>query len=102
MIDFFIDAYRNKHTWQIALEAVAFISVIMSVWFAKKENILVYPVGLIATVITTYLLYLAGYFGDMVVNGYYSIMSLYGWYKWSSASSEKLEISRTDSKEKLT
>ena len=102
MVDFFIDAYRNAPIYRIILEAIAFISGIMSVWFAKKENILVYPVGLVATAITTYLLYVAGYFGDMVVNGYYTLMSLYGWYKWSSASTEKIAISRTGNKEKLT
>ncbi len=102
MLDFFIDAYREAPLYQIALEAIAFFTGIASVWFAKKENILVYPVGLVATVITSYLLYVAGYFGDMTVNIYYTFMSLYGWYKWSRASLENVEVSRTGRKEKLT
>jgi nicotinamide mononucleotide transporter len=53
------------------------------VWFARQENILVYPTGLIATIITVYLLYVAGYIGDMLINAYFTIMSIYGWYKWS-------------------
>ena len=78
MIDFFLNAYKNAPTSQIVLEFIAFVCGILSVWFAKKENIWVYPIGLIATVITTYLLYLAGYLGDMMVNGYFAIMSIYG------------------------
>jgi nicotinamide mononucleotide transporter len=61
---------------------------ILSVWFARQENILVYPTGLIATIITVYLLYVAGYIGDMLINAYFTIMSIYGWYKWSRKTSE--------------
>ena len=71
MIEFFLNAYKNASMIQIILEFVAFVFGILSVWFAKKENILVYPTGLIATIITTYLLYVAGYLGDMMINGYF-------------------------------
>ena len=80
MIDFFLNAYKNVSTNQIVLEFIAFVFGILSVWFAKKENIWVYPTGLIATIITAYLLYTAGYLGDMMINGYFSIMSIYVWY----------------------
>lgn len=102
MYDFFLNAYQNKANWEILLEFLAFIFGIISVWYAKKENILVYPTGIIATVITVYLLYKASYFGDMTMNIYYSIMSIYGWYKWSSKSNApELSISRTTTKEKI-
>ena len=103
MIDFFLNAYKDASTTQIVLEFMAFLLGIMSVWFAKKENIWVYPTGLIATIITTYLLYLAGYLGDMILNGYFSIMSIYGWYQWShkKGNGETKPISRTNLKEKI-
>jgi nicotinamide riboside transporter PnuC len=47
----------------------------------QKENILVYPTGLIATIITVYFIICAGYVGDMLINAYFSVMSIYGWYK---------------------
>jgi len=89
---------------QIILEFVVFLFGIASVWFAKKENILVYPTGMIATIITSYLLYLAGFLGDMMINAYFAIMSIYGWYNWSKkgVNSTELPISRTNNKEKLT
>lgn len=103
MIDFFLDAYRETPTFHIILEAIAFFFGIASVWLAKNENIWVYPTGLVATIISVYLLYVAGYFGDMVINFYYSIMSVYGWYKWSqnSTTGEVLAISRTTFNQKF-
>lgn len=100
---FFLDYYQDMPWHNIALEAVAFLFGIASVWFAKKENILVYPIGLVATAITAWLFYAAGYLGDMLVNVYYTVLSLYGWYNWSRGKSErKLEITRTDMSQKLT
>jgi len=102
MLDFFISQYQNASTLQIILEFLVFVFGIASVVLAKKENIWVYPTGLIATVITTYLLYQAKYFGDMTMNAYYSIMSLYGWYKWSAKTNEpEIKITRTNTREKL-
>ena len=103
IFEFFLEPYRSTPTYLIILEAIAFIFGIMSVWFAKKENILVYPTGLIATVITVYLLYIAGYLGDMILNFYFSIMSIYGWWNWSRKKDGEtvVPISRTNFKEKL-
>ena len=102
MLDFFFSQYQAASTLQIVLEFLVFVFGIASVILAKKENIWVYPTGLIATVITTYLLYQAKYFGDMTMNAYYSIMSLYGWYKWSAKTNEpEIKITRTNTREKL-
>ncbi|MFE3869841.1 nicotinamide riboside transporter PnuC [Flavobacterium sp. ZS1P70] len=103
MIDFFLNAYKEATTTQILLEFIAFVFGILSVWYARKENILVYPTGLIATIITVYLLFLAGYIGDMLINGYFSIMSIYGWYKWTrkTKDNDNLPITRTNKNEKI-
>jgi len=103
MIDFFLNAYKDASTTRIVLEFIAFVFGILSVWFAKKENIWVYPTGLIATIITTYLLYIAGYLGDMMINGYFTIMSIYGWYNWARKGNETdiLVITRTNNREKI-
>lgn len=103
IFDFFLEAYQNTPTNQIVLEAVAFVFGIASVWYAKNENILVYPTGIVCTVITVYLLYINQYLGDMMMNFYYSLMSIYGWWNWSRKKNDKyaVPISRTNSKEKL-
>ena len=102
MFEFLFDQYKNASITQIVLEFLAFVFGIASVFYAKKENILVYPTGLITTVITVYLLYQAKYFADMTMNIYYSVMSVYGWYKWTSKSNgPDLEITRTTHREKV-
>ena len=103
MIEFFLNAYKETPWVVIFLEAVTFVFGIASVYYAKKENILVYPTGLIATTITVYLLYRAHYYGDMVINGYYSLMSIYGWYLWNRKKGDikVVAISRTNRFEKI-
>ena len=94
--EFFLEAYSNSPTFIIILEFIAVVFGIISVVYAKKENILVYPTGIICTVITIYLLYRAQYFGDMMMNIYYSLMSIYGWWNWSRKNNNQylVEITR--------
>ncbi|MFC6097247.1 nicotinamide riboside transporter PnuC [Flavobacterium qiangtangense] len=103
MIDFFLEAYKNKTAFDITMEAIVFVFGILSVYYAKKENILVYPTGIIATIITVYLLFQAGYFADMTLNIYFSIMSIYGWINWSKVKGNEhvYKISRTNDKQKI-
>ena len=103
LFNFFLAAYQQASTADIVLEAIAFVFGIASVWYAKNENILVYPTGLVATIITVYLLYKAEYFCDMMMNFYYSVMSIFGWWNWSRKKNDKVivPISRTTLKEKI-
>ena len=96
LYDFFLEAYSTYSKLDIGLEFLAFSFGIISVIYAKKENILVYPTGIICTVITVYLLYKAQYFGDMMMNIYYSLMSIYGWWNWSRKNNNQylVEITR--------
>lgn len=101
MFETILNQYKAIPNWQIIVEIIVFIFGILSVYFAKKENILVYPTGLIATILSVYIMYNANYFADMSINIYYSIMSLYGWYQWKKVTNgETLSISRTNNKEK--
>jgi len=67
-------------TW---LEAVAVFFGLLSVWFAKKENILVYPTGIVSVLIYVYICLEVKLYADMGINFFYFIMSVYGWIKWS-------------------
>lgn len=103
MIEFFLEPYKDTPLRDIIIEIIVFFFGIISVWYAKKENILVYPTGLVATIFTTYLLYKAGYFADMTINAYFTIMSLYGWFNWAKMKNDVsvYQISRTNSKQKI-
>ncbi len=74
----FIEGMKNTG-W---LEYIAVFAGIASVWFSRKENILVYPVGLINTIIYIYLSFRFHLPGEASVNFYYTVMSFYGWYCW--------------------
>ncbi|WP_164891184.1 nicotinamide riboside transporter PnuC [Botryobacter ruber] len=65
------------------LEYIAVIAGIASVWFSKKENILVFPVGLISTTIYVYLSFKYDLIGEASVNIYYTVLSVYGWWLWA-------------------
>lgn len=65
------------------LEFIAVFAGIASVWFSRKENILVYPVGLINTVIYIYISIKGNLLGEASVNFYYTVMSIYGWLLWA-------------------
>jgi nicotinamide mononucleotide transporter len=82
MNEFFIAVYNGllQTTW---IEAIAVIMGIVSVWYSRKENILVFPTGIINTSLFIYLSYKGHLLGEASVNLYYTIMSIYGWYWWS-------------------
>lgn len=102
MFETIINQYKNIPNWQIGIEIIIFIFGIISVYFAKKENILVYPTGIIATLLSIYIMFHAKYFADMSINIYYSIMSIYGWMQWNKITNgTQLPIARTTKREKI-
>ena len=75
----FIEGMKNT-TW---LEYIAVFAGIASVWYSRVENILVYPIGLINTIIYVGLSINGQLFGEASVNIYYTVMSIYGWILWT-------------------
>jgi len=87
-------------TWY---EYLAVTTGILSVWYSRKENILVYPIGLVNTIIYIYISFKYHLLGEGTVNFYYTIMSIYGWWLWSkkdvNSHQNTLHISYSTSKE---
>ena len=103
MVDLLFQQYSNYQTLDISLEIIAVVFGILSVWFSKKNNILVYPTGMISTSIFTYLLFKWSLLGDMMINAYYFMMSIYGWYIWTrKVNNIVTPISKVSSPEKIT
>jgi len=74
------------------LEYFAVVSGVGSVWYSRKESILVYPVGLISTTIYIYLSFKGSLFGEASVNFYYTVMSIYGWILWARKDIQKQNV----------
>ncbi|MEE2604714.1 MAG: nicotinamide riboside transporter PnuC [Bacteroidota bacterium] len=92
--------YSQYSNTDISLEIIAVFFGFLSVWFSKNNNILVFPTGLINTSIFVYLLFKWSLLGDMLINAYYFIMSIYGWYFWlkgtNNTESPISKVSNTD------
>ncbi|AIG29113.1 nicotinamide mononucleotide transporter [Flavobacterium psychrophilum] len=103
MIESLFSQYKNYPTYEIVLELVAIFFGLSSVWCAKKNNIWVFPTGLISTFIYAYLLWQWDLLGDSMINGYYFIMSIYGWYHWTRKKEDAQEfpISVITNKDKI-
>ena len=103
LIDTLFVQYTSYASVEITLEITAVIFGFLSVWFAKQNNIWVFPTGLISTGIFVYLLFKWELLGDMMINAYYFAMSIYGWYIWTRKTNDAFTpISRTKVAEKKT
>jgi len=102
IFDFFFGQYSEYETIDIVLEIIAVLFGLASVWFSKQNKVLVFPTGMISTAIFVYLLLKWTLLGDMMINGYYFIMSVYGWYIWTRKvdATHVTPISETTKKEK--
>lgn len=86
MTDIFLTLFAQYQDYPpvlIALELIAAVCGLISVLLVKRGKTIAYPIGLISTGIYVYLLWQWQLFGDMLINAYYSIMSVYGWINWS-------------------
>ncbi len=101
VIEFLFGQYSEYSITHTLLELFAVIMNIFSVIYAKRNSILVYPTGLIGTGIFVYILYNFSLLGDMIINFYFVIMSIYGWYYWSQKKNGEVlhNVSRTSTKE---
>lgn len=100
-LEFLFQPYQNTPLKFIILEIVGVVFGLMSVVFSKRDNILVFPTGIISTSIFVYLLWEYQLIGDMMINSYYFIMSIYGWYIWTRKVDDNhfMPITKTYSKE---
>ena len=104
LLDFFLEPYRTASVLNIVLELIAALFGVVSVFFAKKENILVFPTGIISTAIYVYMLAQWSLYGDLIINIYYTLMSIYGWYMWSKVidlNDKHIPITRTNLLDKV-
>lgn len=103
MIEFLFAQYKDYPYYLIALELVAVVFGVISVLFARKNNILVYPTGLVSTILYVYILYEFQLYGDLIINFYYTIMSFLGWYLWAKTKdgNDEFPISNINRKEIL-
>lgn len=103
MIDFFFKQYEDYALSQILIELIAIGFGLASVVYSKMNKVAVFPTGMISTALFVYLLWQWELLGDMLINAYYFMMSIYGWWIWTSKdiSNKNTAITSTNGKEIL-
>lgn len=91
IIDFITTFYQNILATSL-LEFIAVFFGLLSVWYARNENIMVYPTGLINVGLYVYICLSAKLYADMGINIFYFVMSIYGWYNWGRKDENKKHI----------
>ena len=75
--------FLEQISFDLGLEFFAAVLGVLSVWYAKNNKILVYPTGIISTSIYVWILLKNQLLGDLIINAYFFLMSIYGWFFWS-------------------
>jgi len=101
VFDFLFEPYQNYLLADIIIEALGVFFGFLSVWYSKQNKIAVFPTGMVSTGLFVYLLWQATLWGDMLINAYYFLMSIYGWYYWTRKAEDTIQhpISETTAKE---
>lgn len=85
------------------IEIIAVVFGVLSVWYAHKENIWVFPFGIINVLIYIYICISAKLYANAGINVVYFLTNVYGWYMWSrtNENEETLQISRNSTQQNI-
>ena len=67
----------------LALEALAALTGLWSVYLVTKQNIWCWPLGLVSVAVAAVVFYDSFLYSDMILHVYYFGMNVYGWVYWS-------------------
>jgi nicotinamide mononucleotide transporter len=84
-------------------ELIAVAFGMICVWFMKKESVLAFPFGIVNVLIYVYIFFAARLYANAAINGFFFLMSAYGWYNWTRKDSHdnKIRITRCSKPELL-
>lgn len=87
-INGFMEALINISPW----EAIAVLLAVAYLLLAMRQSLWCWPAAFISTLIYTLLFFDAALLMDSVLNAYYLIMAVYGWYSWKYGNKNKDEL----------
>ena len=103
MIEYILSGITEGIAQTTLLEWVAVLSGIASVYFSMRQNILVYPTGIISVLIYVYISANYKLYAETGVNTYYFLMSVYGWYHWKDTKgvADQIPITKNNLREQF-
>lgn len=75
------------------IELIATVFGLISVYLATKANILTWATGIVNELFLFILFFQVQLYADMLLQVYFFVVTLFGWYHWKKASSENYIIS---------
>ena len=95
--------------YELIIEVIAVATGLLSVWYSKKINVLVFPIGIISVLLYVFIFIKNGLFANAVINFLYFAISVFGWWNWkrqksndkSLKSEEELKVTTLNKKESV-
>ncbi len=65
-----------------AVEIAAVLFSLAYLYFSIRQKILLWPMGMASAVLYMVVFFRSKFYADMALNGYYLVVSIYGWIHW--------------------
>ena len=88
-------------SYELIIESIAVATGLISVWYSKKINVLVFPIGIISVLLYVFIFIKNGLFANAVINFLYFVISVFGWWNWIKDNGQQTTDNRQQS-ESLT
>jgi nicotinamide mononucleotide transporter len=86
------------------VEILGVVFSILYLYFSIRQNILLWPMGIISALLYMVVFFQSKFYADMGLNAYYFFISIYGWIVWRkgrTSEGNKMPISRISLKQGL-
>ncbi|MBR4156197.1 MAG: nicotinamide mononucleotide transporter [Bacteroidales bacterium] len=75
--------------YELIIESIAVATGLISVWYSKKINILVFPIGIISVLLYVFIFIKNGLFANAGINFLYFVISVFGWWNWQKTKDKR-------------
>ncbi len=65
------------------IELIAASLGVLAVWLTIRQNLWCWPIGLVMVLIYSWIFYDVKLYSDMLLQGIYAMLQLYGWWQWT-------------------
>lgn len=80
------------HLWNHPIELAGLITGIICVWLNSREHIAGWFFAIISCGLYIQIFYEAKIYGDMLLQIFFIIISIYGWYNWKFGNKDKIQL----------
>ena len=84
--------------YELIIEIIAVVTGLLSVWFSKKINVLVFPIGIISVLLYVFIFIKNELYANAGINFIYFLISVFGWWNWKRTNDKSL---KSNGKEEL-